>query len=325
MNAMTMNLMGSTPMVQAPVTVEENKLMSDNSNKFLDFETSKVQILTLEQLERTEKENDVNGQPLKGIYHFDLIRQIQDKCQSYGYQPEIYDLFAANNKDRNTPGVTRLPEKEALIGDRAVEAHILRRVFCNIRLRDLDSGSGNEAITTNMAVSFHQKGIQLGIGRNVVICHNQCMLNAENYAATYSDINSGRRSYQLNELLGKADSWLANLRDIVASDDETIERMKQRKIIAQEMFTIIGMLTALRVASETRHKSIRNIQVVPLNQGQISKLTERMMLTYAENNEVTAWDLYNAATDMYKSTQLDQPMILSQNLAMSNFIQQQIL
>lgn len=37
MNAMTMNLMGSTPMVQAPVTVEENKLMSDNSNKFLDL------------------------------------------------------------------------------------------------------------------------------------------------------------------------------------------------------------------------------------------------------------------------------------------------
>lgn len=325
MNAMTMNLMGSAPAVQAPVTVEENMLMSDNSNKFLDFETSKVQILTLEQLERTEKENDVNGQPLKGIYHFDLIRQIQDKCLCYGYQPEIYDLFAANNKDRNTPGVTRLPEKEALIGDRAVEAHILRRVFCNIRLRDLDSGSGNEAITTNMSVSFHQKGIQLGIGRNVVICHNQCMLNAENYAATYSDINSGRRSYQLNELLDKADSWLANLRDIVASDDEAIERMKQRKIIAQEMFTIIGMLTALRVASETRDKSIRNIQVVPLNQGQISKLTERMMLTYTEKNEVTAWDLYNAATDMYKSTQLDQPMILSQNLAMSNFIQQQIL
>lgn len=37
MNAMTMNLMGSAPVVQAPVTVEENKLMSDNSNKFLDF------------------------------------------------------------------------------------------------------------------------------------------------------------------------------------------------------------------------------------------------------------------------------------------------
>lgn len=49
------------------------------------------------------------------------------------------------------------------------------------------------------------------------------------------------------------------------------------------------------------------------------------MIAYHEKGRVTAWDLYNAATDMYKSTQLDQPMILSQNLAMSNFIQNQIL
>jgi hypothetical protein len=49
------------------------------------------------------------------------------------------------------------------------------------------------------------------------------------------------------------------------------------------------------------------------------------MIAYHERERVTAWDLYNAATDMYKSTQLDQPMILSQNLAMSNFIQNKIL
>ena len=40
------------------------------------------------------------------------------------------------------------------MGDRAVEAHILRRVFCNIRLRDFDKGDGNDEITTNMAVWF---------------------------------------------------------------------------------------------------------------------------------------------------------------------------
>lgn len=322
---MTMNLMGAAPMIAAPVVKKENNLMSDNADKFLDFETSKVQILTLDQLERTEKENDVNGKPLKGIYHFELIRKIEDMCASHGYQPEIYDLFAANNRDKNTPGVTRLPEKEAIIGDRAVEAHILRRVFCNIRLRDLDRGDGSDAITTNLSLSFHQRGIQLGIGRNVVICHNQCMLHAEHYAATYSDTNSRRLSYNLDELLEKADAWLVNLRSIADADDEAIERMKQRKIMAQEMFTIIGMLTALRVAAETKHKEIRNAQVIPLNQAQIGRLTEKMMMAYHIKSEVNAWDLYNAATDMYKSTQLDQPMILSQNLAMSSFIQEQLL
>lgn len=104
-----------------------------------------------------------------------------------------------------------------------------------------------------------------------------------------------------------------------------IERMKNREIKAQEMFAIIGMLTSLRVAAETKYKGIRNPQVIPLNQAQIGRLTEKMMIAYYERNIVSAWDLYNAATDMYKSTQLDQPMILSQNLAMSSFIQNTLI
>lgn len=325
MNTMTMNLMGTA--AAKVTTMEENKkeeLKSFNENQFLDFETSKVQIVTLDQLQRTEKENDVHGKPLKGMYHFELINRVVNMCANHGYEAEIYDLFAANNKDRNTPGVTRLPEKKATLGDKAVEAHILRRVYCNIRLRDFDKGDGEDAITTNMAISFHQKGIQMGIGRNVVICHNQCMLSPEQYGATYTEPRS--RAYKLGELLERADAWLANLRGIIEADDEKIRLMKQREIKADEMFTIIGMLTSLRVASETKYKTIRTpYTTVPLNQAQIGKLTEKMMLAYNEKGEVTAWDLYNAATDMYKSTQLDQPMILSQNFAMSNFIQTQLM
>ena len=325
MNTMTMNLMAQPQVAELATVAKQPELKSLNDNQFLDFETSKVQIITLEQLERTEKENDVYGKPLKGIYHFDLIHKVEDLCEKHGYKAEIYDLFAANNKDRNTPGVTRLPEKEAIMGDKAVEAHILRRVFCNIRLRDFDKGEGADEITTNMGISFHQKGIQFGIGRNCCICHNQTLLGAEHYGATYADLNSKRTAYKLDELLERADAWLANLRGIVDASDEFIERMKNREIKAQEMFTIIGMLTSLRVASETKYKGIRNLQVIPLNQAQIGKLTEKMMIAYYERNIVTAWDFYNAATDMYKSTQLDQPMILSQNLAMSNFIQTQLV
>lgn len=319
MNAMTMNLMGAAPMVATKVEAKESELKSFNENQFLDFETSKVQIVTLDQLQRTEKENDVYGKPLKGMYHFELINNMIQMCAKYGYKAEIYDLFAANNRDRNTPGVTRLPEKEAVLGDKAVEAHILRRVYCNIRLREFDKGEGDDAITTNMAISFHQKGIQLGVGRNVVICHNCTMLSPEQYGATYTEPRS--RAYKLDELLVKADAWLANLKGIVGEDDEKIMRMKQREIKAQEMFTIIGMLTSLRVASETKYKAIRNAYTtIPLNQAQIGRLTEKMMLAYHDKGEVTAWDFYNAATDMYKPTLLDQPMIMSQNLAMVDFI-----
>lgn len=317
----TMNVAASNNMVAEPAT--ELEIPSGNDRQFLDFDISKVQTLTLEQLARTEKENDYNGNPLMGIYHFQLIQQIQEMCAERGYRAEIWDLFAANNKDRRAPGVSRLPQKEEKFGERAIEAHILRRVYCNIRLYDLDKGEGDEAITTNLAISFHQKGLQVGIGRNVVICHNQTMLNREQYAATYKD--GSTMGVDLSELLEKVSIWLDNLRNITAEDDEKIEKMKRREISAQEMFTIIGMLTALRVASETKHKEIRNGATIPLNQAQIGRITEKMMLAYNHKGNVTAWDFYNAATDMYKSATLDQPMILSQNLAMVDFLNTHVL
>ena len=62
---LTMNVAGTVD-----VNKEEVALHADNDRQFLDFEISKVQTLTLEQLSRTEKENDYNGNPLMGIYHF---------------------------------------------------------------------------------------------------------------------------------------------------------------------------------------------------------------------------------------------------------------
>jgi hypothetical protein len=84
-------------------------------------------------------------------------------------------------------------------------------------------------------------------------------------------------------------------------------------------------LVFLSVASETKFKAIRNNNTIPLNQAQISRITEKMMLAYHNKGKVTAWDFYNAATDMYKSATLDQPMIMSQNLAMVEFLNTHIL
>ena len=51
------------------------------NNKFFDFEKAKVQTLSLDQLARTHKENDIYGKPLRGIYHYDLLNQIIGMCR----------------------------------------------------------------------------------------------------------------------------------------------------------------------------------------------------------------------------------------------------
>lgn len=290
------------------------------NNKFFDFEKAKVQTLNLEQLERTHKENDVYGNPLRGIYHYALLNQIIDMCREQSYHVEVYDLFAAQNKDRNTPGVVLLPQVEDQFGERAVEAHILRRVFANIRLTDFD----DEEKTTNLAVAFHQKGIQVGFGNMVKICHNQCMLCPTQYIATYSEKGTGRgNGVTIPEVLDTVKSWLLDARHIIVNEREKIEKMQSIQVDAQQLFLLIGMLTALRVKCDTHETEIKETRVYPLNQAQISKFTETLLLRYHRNEKVTVWDIYNAATDLYKANSMDIPALLPQNRAMTAFLDEQ--
>ncbi len=289
---------------------------SVNEDKFFDFEKAKTQAITLEQLSRTHREDDVYGNPLRGIYHFDLFNKVIDECNELGYNVEVYDMFAAQNRDRQSPGVVRLPQVEAVKGQHAVEAHILRRVYANIRITDFD----NDETTTNVAVAFHQKGIQIGFGPNVMICHNQCMLSPELYMSSYSEKGKKGSGMEVAAMLDTLKSWLVDARHIIETDRERIAKMKETRITAEQMFLLIGLMTATRVKADTSRKSIRENITYPLNQSQITLFTEDMLEAYHDKEFVTAWDMYNSATNLYKANRMDIPALLPQNRAMVNFM-----
>lgn len=289
---------------------------SVNEDKFFDFEKAKTQAITLEQLSRTHREDDVYGNPLRGIYHFDLFNKVIDECTELGYNVEVYDMFAAQNRDRQSPGVVRLPQVEAVKGQHAVEAHILRRVYANIRITDFD----NDETTTNVAVAFHQKGIQIGFGPNVMICHNQCMLSPEMYMSSYSEKGKKGSGMDVAAMLDTLKSWLVDARHIIETDRERIAKMKETRITAEQMFLLIGLMTATRVKADTSRKSIRENITYPLNQSQITLFTEDMLEAYHDKEFVTAWDMYNSATNLYKANRMDIPALLPQNRAMVNFM-----
>lgn len=289
---------------------------SINEDKFFDFEKAKTQAITLEQLSRTHREDDVYGNPLRGIYHFDLFNKVIDECTELGYNVEVYDMFAAQNRDRQSPGVVRLPQVEAVKGQHAVEAHILRRVYANIRITDFD----NDETTTNVAVAFHQKGIQIGFGPNVMICHNQCMLSPELYMSSYSEKGKKGSGMGIAAMLDTLKSWLVDARHIIETDRERIAKMKETRITAEQMFLLIGLMTATRVKADTSRKSIRENITYPLNQSQITLFTEDMLEDYHDKEFVTAWDMYNSATNLYKANRMDIPALLPQNRAMVNFM-----
>lgn len=127
-----------------------------------------------------------NNKPLNGIFHDELIQYVLEIAKECGYEATITGLFAAQNQERKLPGVSVISELERQYGAKAVEIHILRRLFVNIRLTK-EKEQANGKYETCLAIAYHQRGIQVGFGTNVVYCHNQMLLNAECYVTTYTD------------------------------------------------------------------------------------------------------------------------------------------
>lgn len=313
---------GATPVLELQPVQVVMPTEEKNERVFLDFEKNKVQALTLEQLEMTNRENrGDNRECPHGIYHFDFIHKIIDMCQEHGYDTEVYDLFATNNRDKQTPGVSLYPELEEKYGPRSIQAHTLRRVYANIRIKDFDDAE----LTTNLAVSYTQKGLQVGFGTNVKVCHNQNMMGSGNFVSDYSTHNhyASGDPYKkdLNGIFAKIGSWLSNAEHLIITDKQDIERMKNTVLSAEQIFVIIGMLTSIRVQCDTSNKEIRYTGgVYPLNQTQICKFTEDLLVEQKRAWKITAWTLYNTATNLYKPQTCEQNLILPQNMAMVEFM-----
>ena len=70
----------------------------------MNFAEAPVQVLTLEELEKSYHENLPTGDPVGGIYHFALISEVLEVFEQRGLKPVIQEIFAAANRDSRRPG-----------------------------------------------------------------------------------------------------------------------------------------------------------------------------------------------------------------------------
>ena len=276
------------------------------------FSVNNIETMSLDTLRRTHKENDIYGQPVKGIYHYEVIQRMADLCEKHNLNYEVEEIFAAQNKNKNQPGVVVLPQVEREFGVQAVEAHILRRIYTTIRINDWET----DELTTTLVVAFHQDGIQAAIGPCVKICHNQCILSPERSVANY-----GRDKVTTEELFDRVDEWLSNFHTNMTEDRERIKRLKSKVVSPPELYAFIGLLTAIRVSHDSADKRLSSqVDTYPLNQGQISVFTEDLLKLNLEKGKITLWDIYNVATELYKPGRTDIPAMIPQNGALAELL-----
>ena len=276
------------------------------------FSVNNIETMSLDTLRRTHKEIDIYGQPVKGIYHYEVIQRMADLCEKHNLNYEVEEIFAAQNKNKNQPGVVVLPQVEREFGVQAVEAHILRRIYTTIRINDWET----DELTTTLVVAFHQDGIQAAIGPCVKICHNQCILSPERSVANY-----GRDKVTTEELFDRVDEWLSNFHTNMTEDRERIKRLKSKVVSPTELYAFIGLLTAIRVSHDSADKRLSSqVDTYPLNQGQISVFTEDLLKLNLEKGKITLWDIYNVATELYKPGRTDIPAMIPQNGALAELL-----
>ncbi len=282
-----------------------------------------VQVLTLEELERSYHENLPTGDPVGGIYHFALIQQVLELFEQRGLKPVVQEIFAAANRDSKRPGVTLLPQLEEKFGERAIEAHLLRRVYANIEIR----ADETDEVVTCLAVAYHQKGIQLGIGPMVKVCHNQTILGAQDVVSNYTCFGGQNRKDRLSleMVLARAEQWAGDYEPYQKIRAERISMMKSKQMDRDGMLKLIGTLVEKRILHDTQNEALHVATPYPLNSGQINETAEQLMAQFAQSPHVLSyWEAYQELNTVLKPARMDIPQVLPQSLALFEALQEQI-
>ena len=305
---------------------QETAVAVYDPDHFKNWEEFKTQDITLEQLRKTNRELN-GGQPMHGIHHFELIERVMDIVKDAGLEPEVFDMFAAKAGGSQYPGVSLNKDiSKTLTFDPQAElnvaAYTVRRIYSTIHIKGFDDGESDQSL----AIGYNQQGLEVAIGRNVRICHNQTILGADRIIRTYTRGQGRiRERVTYQDVLNKVVEWMQNIHNITFQDDQKIARMKQTVIPPAKIFMLIGMLDATRVACDTKYKEIKLSSTYPLNDWQIHSMTEQLLLRNAHNQKVTAWDFYSIANDMYKPQLMDTTQLFPQNEAMVQLIDQYVM
>ena len=280
----------------------------------LNFAEQAVQVLTLGELERSYHENLPTGDPVGGIYHFALIQQVLAIFEKRGLTPVVQEIFAAANRDSKRPGVTLLPQLEEQYGERSIEAHLLRRVYANIEIRSDET----DDIVTCLAVAYHQKGIQLGIGPMVRVCHNQTILGAQDVVSNYTCYGGQSRKDKLSleSVIGRAELWADEYEPYQKIRRERMSALKSAEFTRTDMLQLIGILVEKRILHDTNNEDLRISLPYPLNSSQINETSEQMITLMSHQEPQSYWDAYQQLNTVLKPGRMDIPQVLPQSLAL---------
>lgn len=285
-------------------------------DRTMDFSQEKTQLITLEELRASRNELRVTKKPMNGITHIEAIDKTLGLIADAGLNAELSHIYVSDNNDSRRPGIMISPEIEDIVGAGQVQAILFNRVLARINIFDGEDDESNGS----MAISFHQRGIDLAYGQNVKICSNMSILSGT-FVRSY-----GSDKVPLEKMFELTSHWVQNHLENRKNDLEIMNKMKETRMDYNHFAFIAGML---RLAATRKEKF--NEDIAPFNKSQLSHYEYEYCKKYFENpSDVdNLWKVYNLATQIHHpgsgSATTELPQILQCNAVLGKFIKEDIL
>jgi hypothetical protein len=295
--------------------IEETETTQTGSNgeRALDFTKNRVEILTLDELRQTLDERNTGSRPMNGILHADLFSGVAELIAAANLPFEIEKIYAADNNSTENPGVSIIPFFEEQYGKGSLRAHLLRRITGQITIPALNDSES----VSSVAISFHQKGIQVAFGQRVHVCSNMSIFG-ESIFSTYGD--NGIKVKDLFAVLGDFIHKLPAKRE---EDVRIFNALHGIQLSKENVFEIIGdMFTTIQRSYIVQNGNRRREYVAPFLMDSVRGITEKFAKskTYDLGEPMTAWELYNLGTQNLKPETVEIPSLFTNNAGFGNFL-----
>jgi len=260
------------------------------------------EVLTLPELKSSVDERMFTDKPFHGIQHYSLLEEIGEILNKTNKNAIIDDIIVSPSGPSIAPGISKIPFKVDEYGKNAVEAHIFRRLITSFIIEH-----DNPTFNTKLAVSYHQQGVSIAFGANVRICSNLSIFG-------YKYMHELQKSQYANSF-DIIRGWLSEYDENIVKFEHFFQKLHETTFNLSDTFNLIGKLTSMRVEKDS--KSLKNFinerNNYSLNQGQISKFAESVLIMHKEKGALSGYDVYNVGTQLHKPEFTEVSNIIPQN------------
>ena len=277
--------------------------------RILNF-VDKIEDLSFEELQQTLKTEDAGGK-LSKILPAERHQVISEVC-------EIFDkngisLEVGNIKAQGGKFAKKVPYIEKQIGvDNVLESYWLQKLSTDLILPSTEDDEGTRSM---IKFEYHDRGMTLSYGKNVLVCSNGMVAFRGDVMSTYGN---GKMDYSnIKEVLG---AWAKTHEEKSSKYISLINQMKEISVNPNEIINMIGKLEMQAV----KQAYVSNETLAPFTISQVSAFTKGILNNQKEEQKnESLWDLYNMGTEIQKPEHMEIADISRNNFAFTNFVQQE--